>query len=87
MFENPRRGRQARYVTTHAPKILDLKSSSEQRFSQLKLPLGAPDLMCLYVLDVTLAIEKCLYRGTISPCTAPESCVDSNLRFLGISLP
>ena len=87
MFENPRRGRQARYVTTHAPKILDLNPFSEQRFSQLKLPLGAPDLMWLYVLDVTLAIEKCLYRGTISPCTAPESCVDSNLRFLGISLP
>ena len=85
MFENPRRDRQARYVTTHAPKILDLKSSSEQRFS-LKLPLGAPDLMWLHVLDVKLAIEKCLYHGTISPCTAPESCVDSNLRFLGISL-
>ena len=42
MFENPRRGRQARNFTTNAPKILDLKSSSEQIFS-LKLPLGAPD--------------------------------------------
>ena len=41
MFENPRRGRQARNFTTNAPKILDLKSSSEQIFSQ-KLPLGAP---------------------------------------------
>ena len=41
MFENPRRGRQARNFTTNAPKILDLKSSSEQIFS-LKLPLGAP---------------------------------------------
>ena len=27
-----------------------------------------------------------MYGGTISPCTAPESCVDSNLRFWGISL-
>ena len=41
MFENPRRGRQAINFTTNAPKILDLKSSSEQIFSR-KLPLGAP---------------------------------------------
>ena len=40
MFENPRRGRQARNFTTNAPKILDLKSSSEQIFSR-KLSLGA----------------------------------------------
>ena len=32
-FENPRRGKQARNLTTNAPKILDLKSSSEQIFS------------------------------------------------------
>ena len=42
MFENPRRGGQARNFTTNDPKILDLKSSSEQIFSR-KLPLGAPD--------------------------------------------
>ena len=41
MFENPRRGRQARNFITNAPKILDLKSSSEQIFSR-KLSLGAP---------------------------------------------
>ena len=34
MFENPRRGRQARNFTTSVPKILDLKSSSEQIFSE-----------------------------------------------------
>ena len=34
MFENPRRGWQARNFTTHVPKILDLKSSSEQIFSE-----------------------------------------------------
>ena len=44
MFENPRRGRQARNFATNAPKILDLKSSSEQIFSR-KLPLGAPDML------------------------------------------
>ena len=33
-FENPRRGRQARNLTTNFPKILYLKSSSEQIFSK-----------------------------------------------------
>ena len=33
-FENPRRGRQERNLTTNVPKILDLKSSSEQIFSK-----------------------------------------------------
>ena len=41
MFENPRRGRQARNFTTNVSKILDLKSSSEQIFFR-KLSLGAP---------------------------------------------
>ena len=45
MFENPRGGRQARNFRTNAPKILDLKSSSEQIFSR-KLPLGAP-VICM----------------------------------------
>ena len=43
MFENPRRGRQARNFTKNIPKILDLKSSSEQIFS--KLSLGAPAIL------------------------------------------
>ena len=34
MLENPRRGWQARNFTTNVPKILDLKSSSEQIFSE-----------------------------------------------------
>ena len=42
MFENPRRGRQARNFTENDPKILDLKSSSEQIIFR-KLSLGAPD--------------------------------------------
>ena len=33
-FQNPRRGSQARNLTTNVPKILDLKSSSEQIFSE-----------------------------------------------------
>ena len=34
MFENPRRGRQAKNCATNVPKILDLKTSSEQIFSK-----------------------------------------------------
>ena len=34
MFENPRRGRQATNFGKNVPKILDLKSSSEQIFSE-----------------------------------------------------
>ena len=34
MFENPRRGRQARNFGKNVPKIVDLKSSSEQIFSE-----------------------------------------------------
>ena len=41
-FENPRRGRQARNFSENDPKILDLKSSSEQIIFR-KLSLGAPD--------------------------------------------
>ena len=44
MFENPRGGRQARNFTTNVPKILVLKSSSEQIFSR-KLPLGTPGIL------------------------------------------
>ena len=50
MFENPRRGRQARNFSTNVPKILDLKSSSEQIFSR-KLPLGAPEIKLNTVED------------------------------------
>ena len=51
MFENLRRGRQARNFTTNAPKILNLKSSSEQMFSR-KLPLGAPGRCSLFPCTV-----------------------------------
>ena len=54
MFENPRRGRQARNFTTNAPKILDLKSSSEQIFSR-KLPLGAPAFSLLLNSDFVVS--------------------------------
>ena len=43
MFENARRGRQARNFTKNVPKILDLKWSTEQIFQVRKLTLGAPE--------------------------------------------
>ena len=51
MFENPRRGWQARNFTTNVPKILDLKSSSEQIFSR-KLSLGAPGAGLVNLFEV-----------------------------------
>ena len=42
MFENLRRDRQATNFCNKCPKILDLKSSSEQIFVR-KLSLGAPE--------------------------------------------
>ena len=44
MFESPRRGRQARNFTENDPKILGLKSSSEQIIFR-KLSLGVPELL------------------------------------------
>ena len=41
-FENPRRGKQARNLSENDPKILDLKSSSEQIIFR-KLSFGGPD--------------------------------------------
>ena len=68
MFENPKRGKQARNFTTNVPKILDLKSSSEQIFSEncRWVPLGC-------VSAVNLIVEKAsakfwsLCRKVLSP--------------------
>ena len=49
MFKNPRRSRQARNFTENDPKILDLKSSSEQIIFR-KLSLGAPVLSAAVVM-------------------------------------
>ena len=42
MFENPRRGRQARNFTKNVPKILDLDQIVFRRNIFRKLTLGAP---------------------------------------------
>ena len=59
MFENPRRGMQARNFTTNVPKILDLKSSSEQLFFR-KLSLGAP-----VFFRKIIEIERFALRATV----------------------
>ena len=61
LFENPRRGMQARNFTTNLPKTLDLKSSSEQIFSR-KLLLGAPARL--------IRIMLCMQRRNKDPCKA-----------------
>ena len=68
MSENPRRGRQARNFTTNAPKILDLKSSSEQIFSR-KLPLGAPEacLRATFAGETDSPREARRLSGTSAP--------------------
>ena len=52
MFENPRRGRQARNFATNVSKILDLKSSSEQIFFR-KLSLGAPEIKRAAIVQIS----------------------------------
>ena len=67
IFENPRRGRQARNFTTNVPKVLDLKSFSEQIFSR-KLTLGAPEacidhadhIFCIGVQTLESVLDDCL---------------------------
>ena len=61
LFENPRRGMQARNFTTNVPKILDLKSSSEQIFPR-KLSLGAP----AYLLSSEVNFHFYIHVGRLS---------------------
>ena len=63
MFENARRGRQARIFTTNVPKILDLKSSSEQILFR-KLTLGAP-VYISKLSQISLAYRLVKLRITI----------------------
>ena len=78
MFENPRRGRQARNFTTNAPKILGLKSSSEKIFSR-KLPLGAPEVW----LNAVLVFHKIELKSlkTTTLCYPRTSCLFTSCLF------
>ena len=59
MFENPRRSRQVRNFTTNVPKILALKSSSEEIFFR-KLSLGAPDPFVCSTWPSDKALSRCV---------------------------
>ena len=50
-FENTGRGRQARNLTTNVPKILDLKSSSEQVLSKNCRWVPLPKMFVPYRID------------------------------------
>ena len=63
MFENPRRGRQARRFTRNVSKILDLKSSSEQIFFRM-IVVGCPWYMhcsLVFLVDILTLFNKCIY--------------------------
>ena len=58
MFENPRRGRQAENFTTNIPKILDLKSFSEQIFSDNERWVPPFILQQWGILDFSCAVSS-----------------------------
>ena len=73
MFENPRKGRQARNFTTNVPKILDLKSSSEQIFSEIVV--GCPCLNALYLsLNVRIPCATLIYSSCGLTITRQACC-------------
>ena len=70
MFENPRRGRQARNFTTNVPKILDLKSSSEQIFPEncrwVPLTVAVPLQNLTGLTDIYLVFLILLVAGRVA---------------------
>ena len=70
-FENPRRGRQARNLTTNVPKILDLKSSSEQIFSKncrwvpLMVDMFSEEINAKKIVDDLLCVYLCEYLSPL----------------------
>ena len=77
MFENPRKGRQARNFTTNVPKILDLISSSEQIFSAncRWVPLNNENKYQAVSISTCFSISIVLYW----PITSAEVSVDTQV--------
>ena len=75
MFENPRRGRQAKHFRTNVPKILDLKSSSEQTFSKnwrwVPLKVWCLSAQTRYSHSKTPKFTRNQYRRRDSVCGNP----------------
>ena len=69
MFENPRRGRQAKNSTKNVSKILALKSSSEQIFSP-KTDVWVPLITLSLQENAASRLEKCswLYHSLQKDC-------------------
>ena len=71
MFENPRRGRQARDFTTNVPKILDIKSSFRTDIFR-KLSSGAPDHFEISVQKFGKSVRLVRDQGFHSLITCPS---------------
>ena len=71
MFENPRRGRQARNFTTNVPKILDIKSSFRTDIFR-KLSSGAPDHFEISVQKFGKSVRLVRDQGFHSLITCPS---------------
>ena len=93
MFENPRTGRQARNFTKNVPNILDLKSSSEQIFSEnwrcvsLQEPIGSWSLsiVSLYCRRLkTSRAEVELQSSQLYSSAVAQGGVERGLYFLSL---
>ena len=96
MFENPRRGRQARNFITNVPKILDLKTSSAQIFSEkwrwVRLKKKAIEILAfaslVYLLDLLVChTRQCLrytanHRGHVAHVTFKSLIIGENKQHL-----
>ena len=83
MFENPRTGRQARNFTKNVPNILDLKSSSEQIFSEnwRCVSLSIVSLYCRRLKTSRAEVE--LQSSQLSSAVA-QAGVETGLYFLSL---
>ena len=83
MFENPRTGRQARNFTKNVPNILDLKSSSEQIFSEnwCSVSLSIVSLYCRRLKTSRAEVE--LQSSQLSSAVA-QGGVETGLYFLSL---
>ena len=96
MFENPRRGRQARNFSTNVPRILDLKSSSEQVYSEncrwvpmhcveIKMDQNDSIVSCPWLLCADTAASKWEQKARKSVYEIINSCLlylSQSMRYL-----
>ena len=78
MFENPRRGRQAKNFTINAPKILDLQSFFRTDTFR-KTDVGCPDCWLIYNTNVVEGLSR---LDVVNNTTSPEDIKKKNLILL-----